>query len=73
MTTSRDESMGVNGENVNTEDAGLAIELQRLADEGRLTPEDLAELDALDRDARRLETLERINMGLVNCIWEALL
>lgn len=51
----------------------MDFELQRLADEGRLTPEDLAELDALDRDARRLETLERINMGLVNCIWEALL
>lgn len=55
------------GENPN--DAGLAMELQRLNDEGRLTPEDLAELAALDRDARRLETLERINMGLVNCIW----
>lgn len=45
------------------------FELQRLSDEGRLTPEDLAELAALDRDARRLETLERINMGLVDCIW----
>ena len=53
----------------NTGDASLTMELQRLNDEGRLTPEDLAELDALDRDARRLETLERINMGLVNCIW----
>lgn len=57
----------------NTGDASLAMELQRLSDEGRLTPEDLAELAALDRDARRLETLERINMGIVNCIWEALL
>lgn len=53
----------------NTGDASLTMELQRLNDEGRLTPEDLAELDALDRDARRLETLERINMGLVDCIW----
>jgi hypothetical protein len=51
--------------------AAHELDLARLAEEGRISPEHLQELEAMRFEAERVDTQEDISLGLVGCVMEA--